>query len=63
MGLYMELIGQYFGWMAVFCAVGTAVFLIINKLWMYHGPEDDEVWEPDKEHFTLINMLKEKQEA
>jgi len=53
MGLYTELMWPFMGWMFGLCIVGTAVCVLINKLFMYHAPEDEEVWEPHKEHFTI----------
>ena len=57
MGLYMELMWNFMAWMLGLCIVGTIVFYIINKLFMFHGPEDAEVWEEGKEHFKIWEWL------
>jgi hypothetical protein len=54
MGLYMELMWPFMGWMAIVTIVMVVAFVVINKVGMYNGPEDEEVWEPDKEHFILF---------
>ena len=53
MGLYMEFLAPFLLWMLLFAVVGTAVFVLINKYFQYHGPEDAEEWLPGKDHFVL----------
>ena len=63
MGLYMELTWPFMGWMLIFCVVGTAFFVLVNKLWMYHGPEDEEEWQEGDEHFVITYEMLEEKEA
>ena len=53
MGLSMELLWPFMNMMLVFSVVGSIVFVIINKMFMYHGPEDEEIWELGKDYFTI----------
>jgi len=55
MGLYTELLWPFMGWMLVIGIGMSVVCVIINKLMMYHGPEDEEIWTPGKEHFNMLN--------
>jgi len=57
MGLAMTIMWNFFAWMLGLCIVGTAILYIINKLFMFHGPEDEEVWEESKEHFKIWEWL------
>ena len=50
----MALLGPCILWMAILNIVTIVVGLIIAKLWMYKAPEDDEVWQDDKENFTML---------
>lgn len=53
MGLYMELMWPFMAWMLGLCIIGCIVIKLINKFFMYHAPEDEEVWEPGKKYFTI----------
>ena len=62
MGLYMEMMWPFMGWSFVMCVVGVAVMFLINKLFMYNGPEDEEVWELGKEHFMMVSPENESKQ-
>ena len=53
MGLYTELLAPFMLWMLALAIIGSVVFILINKFFMYHGPEDEEVWEHGKPYFTM----------
>ena len=55
MGLYTEMLWPFMGWMLIFAIVLSVVMVLINKFLMYNGPEDEEMWEEDEEHFNMFN--------
>jgi hypothetical protein len=46
------------GGMLIFAVALSVVLLLIDKFMMYHAPEDDELWVPGKEHFTMVGADK-----
>lgn len=55
MGLYTEMLWPFMGWMLLLAVIGCVVIFFINKFFMYHGPEDEEMWDPNEEHFNMFN--------
>lgn len=57
MGLSVEIMWHFMGIMLVGAIVGTIILVIINKLFMYHGPEDEEVWSENDNHFVITEWM------
>ena len=49
MGPTMKLLGGSILWMCIFCIVIIAVGFLINRFWMYKGPEDEDKWNENEE--------------
>jgi hypothetical protein len=57
----MELMWPFIAWMFSVCIVGTAILVVINKLFMYHGHEDTEIWNEGEKHFIMANVLNDNE--
>jgi len=51
----MWMIWPYLGWILILAVAMSVVCVIINRTMMFHGPEDEEMWEPGGQHFNMFN--------
>ena len=66
MGFATQMLWPFMGMMLIIAIILSVAMVAANKLFMYHGPEDEEMWDEDQEHFNMFNAderMKELEEV